>query len=216
MADIRNQDRALFRGMSAVGSTIAIALTLLLAGPQSGPGAESGPILPPLVAGKCLGCHGDGDASGGINFESLPTDASNGEQARLLGLAIDAIDSGAMPPDGEPSLDAATRSEAIRWLQHRLGEVAQGIATPPLPLQRLNRFLYNNTVRDLFRLSRDLFPLPEKLLTRYDPYLLAPPGSSSPPRLPDVVRVASHALEPLPGLEGVKPYPKDLRAEHGF
>jgi len=216
VADIRNQGRALLRGMSAVGGTIAIALTILLTSPQSGPGAEPGPILPPLVAGKCLGCHGDGDASGGINFESLPTDASIGEQARLLGLAIDAIDSGAMPPDGEPSLDAVTRSEAIRWLQHRLGEVAQGIATPPLPLQRLNRFLYNNTVRDLFRLSRDLFPLPEKLLTRYDPYLIAPPGPSSPPRLPDVVRVASHALEPLPGLEGVKPYPKDLRAEHGF
>ncbi len=214
MADIRNQGRALLRGMPAVEGTIVIALTILLASPRSGPGAEPGPILPPLVAGKCLGCHGDGDASGGITFESLPPDAPIGEQARLLGLAIDAIDSGAMPPDGEPSLDAATRSEAIRWLQHRLGEVAQGIATPSLPLQRLNRFLYNNTVRDLFRLSRDLFPLPEKLLTRYDPYLLALPGPS--PRLPEVVHVACHALEPSPGLEGVKPYPKDLRAEHGF
>lgn len=213
---IFNRNRPSPRGQRAFATTIAIALGILLAGERPGPGAETEAIVPPLLAETCLGCHGDDEASGGINFASLAPAAPSAELARLLGRAIDAIDSGAMPPDGEPSLDAATRADLIGLLETRLGEVADGLPTPPLPLQRLNRFHYNNTVRDLFRLSRDLFPLPEKLMTRYDPYLIAPPTPSAPPRLPDVVRVASHALEPSPGLEGVKPYPKDLRAEHGF
>ena len=214
MAGLDRRDLRPLRGPRAARATITIAILLAAARPV--PGAEPARILPPAIAGTCLACHGDGEASGGINFESLSPDAPRGERARLVGRAIDAIDSGAMPPDGEPPLDDATRSEAIRSLRDRLAEVAHGVPTPPLPLQRLNRLHYNNTVRDLFRLSRDLFPLPEKLMTRDDPYLLAPPAPSARPRLPDVVHVASHSLEPPPGLEGVKPYPKDLRAEHGF
>lgn len=200
--------------LRAAGATLAIAV--LVAAGRSAPGAEPAGILPPVIAGTCLACHGDGEASGGIDFEFLAPDAPRGERARLVSRAIEVIDSGAMPPDGEPPLDGATRAEALRSLRELLGEVAHDVPRPPLPLQRLNRLHYNNSVRDLFRLSRDLFPLPEKLMTRYDPYLLAPPDPSAPPRLPDVVHVASHAREPPPGLEGVKPFPKDLRAAHGF
>jgi len=201
--------------MLAVGETIAVVLAFLLIGQRPGPGAEPAKDLPPRFATTCLGCHGDGDASAGVNLETLLRAPPGRDVATLLGRAIDAIDSGAMPPDGEPALDAATRAELVASLELRLRDVAPGVPTPPLPLQRLNRSHYNNSVRDLFRLSRDLFPLPEKLMTRIDPYLLAP-RSPSPPRLPDTVRVACLALEPAPGFEGVKPYPKDLRAEHGF
>lgn len=204
------------RRRPSLAAAIAGALSILLAGPGAVPGADPGPILPPSLAGRCIGCHGDGDASAGVDFESLPADAPIGERARLLARVIDVVETGAMPPDGEPPLDAATRDEALESLRRRLGDVAGAIPTAPLPLQRLNRFHYNNTVRDLFRLSRDPFPLPEKLMTRHDPYLQPRANPSSPPRLPDVVQVASHALEPGPGLEGVKPYPKDPRADHGF
>lgn len=212
MAALEQRDHRHPRLLRALGAAIAI----LAAAVGPGPGAEPAGILPPPIAATCLGCHGDAEASGGINFESLEPDAPRGERARLVIRAIEAVDAGAMPPEGEPALDEATRVEAIRSLRSRLGEVAQGVPTPPLPLQRLNRLHYNNSVRDLFRLSRDLFPLPEKLMTRDDPYLLGPPAPTAPPRLPDVVHVASHALEPPPGFDGVKPYPKDLRAEHGF
>lgn len=214
MAALDHRDLRRPRGPHAAGALIAVAI--LVAAARTGPGAEPAGILPPSIAGTCLGCHGDAEASGGINFESLLPDAPPGERARLVVRAIDAIDSGAMPPDGEQALDEAVRAEAIRSLRNVLGEIAHGVPTPPLPLQRLNRLHYNNTVRDLFRLSRDLFPLPEKLMTRDDPSLLVPPAPSARPRLPDVIHVACQALDPPPGLEGVKPYPKDLRAEHGF
>ncbi len=188
---------------------------LLIGTMAAGRAADSEPILPSFLADTCLKCHGEIDAGAGINFAQASASLSSSEQGTLIGRTIDAIDSGFMPPDGETPLDAATRSRGIDSLTNSLR--AASVAAPPAaPLQRLNRFQYNYTVRDLFRLKRDLFPLPEKLMTRYDAYLPPPAEPSTPARLPEVVHVASHALDPLPGFEGLKPYPKDLRAEHGF
>ena len=209
MADSTTGIMPSLRSMVALAGVIVLTSVLGAVAPCRA--AEPGPILPPLIASRCLQCHGGGDPEGGVSFETAAAVLPAAAEARLIIRAIDAIDSGAMPPDGELPLDTGTRAEAVRSLQRRLHEVAPGIATPSLPLQRLNRFHYNNTVRDLFRLDRDLFPLPEKLMTRHDAYV-----PSAAARLPDTIRVACHALEPAPGLEGVRPYPKDLRAEHGF
>ena len=64
-----------------------------------------------------------------------------------------------------------------------------------LPLHRLNRYQYNFAVKDLLQLNRDVFELPEKLLTRRDRYV---PLAGE--RMPDVVHVGSQALQPSPGL----------------
>lgn len=122
-----------------------------------------------------------------------------------------------MPPEGEVPLADASRTAAVSGLKTLLRQASETIAPPPpQPPSRLNRFHYNNTVRDLFLLNRDVFELPEKLMTRYDDYLR--PSSEQVPaaRLPDTVHVASHALRPWPGLAFVKPFPNDLRAEHEF
>ncbi|MEC7566440.1 MAG: DUF1588 domain-containing protein [Planctomycetota bacterium] len=78
-------------------------------------------------------------------------------------------------------------------------------------IARLNRFQYNNTVRDVLDLKIDVFALPEKLMTRHDSYL-----SGNVTAVPDSVRVESLALRPRPGLKNVNPFPKDSRANHGF
>lgn len=197
--------------IAAVGCVMVVLTNLV--GDRVCRAAEPRPLLPGSVAGRCLACHGDDDPHGGLSLDVSAARLPAAAQARLVVRAIDAIDSGAMPPDGEPPLDAEIRAMAIGELRLRLHEVAPAVAAPPQPLQRLNRFHYNNTVRDLFRLDRDLFPLPERLMTRHDAYLRSP---ASPPRLPDLVHVACHAFDPPAGLAGVRPYPKDLRAEHGF
>jgi len=191
----------------------AIAVMTILAGARICRADEPRPVLPLSLAGRCLACHGDEDPHGSVSLDVSSARLPIAEQARLVVRLIDAIDSGAMPPDGEPPLDAETRAEAIGELRIRLHDVGTAVAAPPQPLQRLNRFHYNNTVRDLFHLDRDLFPLPEKLMTRHDAYLQS---AASPPRIPDLVHVSCDALDPAAGLEGVRPYPKDLRAEHGF
>jgi hypothetical protein len=92
-----------------------------------------------------------------------------------------------------------------------LRDATSGETARQLQIRRLNRFQYNNSVKDLFRLKLDVFVLPEKLMTRHQNYLSAATG-----KMPDRVEVASNSLKPAPGLRGVKSFPKDLRAANGF
>ena len=61
------------------------------------------------------------------------------------------------------------------------------------PPRRLNRFQYNNAVRELFQLNRDVFALSEKLMTRETIYLNAP-------KMPERVNARSLALHPTAGM----------------
>jgi hypothetical protein len=102
-----------------------------------------------------------------------------------------------------------------------LRDATRGKTAARSPVRRLNRFQYNNSVRDLFQLKQDVFALPEKLMTRHDNYLIRPAESAlaesaMAANMPDSVQVASHSLNPVLGLQGVSAFPKDLRAEHGF
>ena len=88
---------------------------------------------------------------------------------------------------------------------------ASGARAARIGVRRLNRFQYNNSVKDLFQLKLEVFPLSEKLMTRHSRYLHAASGE-----MPEQVEVECLSLEPRGGLREVKPFPKDLRAAHGF
>ncbi|MDA7528024.1 DUF1588 domain-containing protein [bacterium] len=170
-------------------------------------------VLLPLFQEKCVDCHGTLEANAEINLEELLTEEEFLKHPEMINKMLGAIDSGAMPPDGEPALEEQTRLQAVKSLRTLLRKAAERIPQASVPVSRLNRFQYNNTVRDLFQLDRDVFALPEKLMTRHENYLHQSVTENS---LPATVQVASHSLQPLPGLSGVKAFPKDLRAEHGF
>ena len=173
-------------------------------------------VLQPLFADKCVHCHGEEDANAGIRFNELTSRQALVDNPTLILKTLEAIDSGAMPPDGESPLPEALRTQVANTLKTMLAESAREATPVQSPLQRFNRFQYNNTVRDLFRLDRNVFALPEKLMTRQDSYLHRSANDSLPSQMPDTVNVVSEALSPRPGLSGVKAFPKDLRAEHGF
>ncbi len=168
-------------------------------------------FLNPLVAKHCLKCHGGEKVSGEVNFKPITTAAQFLAQPALINKMIDAVDSNDMPPEDEPQLDENTRTRLLATLKSMLRDATTGKERAPSQIRRLNRFQYNNSVRDLFQLKLDIFELPEKLMTRQDNYLQ--PASR---KIPDKVRVASLALNPKAGLRDVKAFPKDLRAEHGF
>lgn len=173
-------------------------------------------VLVPVFQQHCLDCHGADEANADIDFDKLATAEDFLARPIWIDKVLDAIASGAMPPDGEPELEQAVRTKAVNSLRAMLRKATQHAPRPGVPVSRLNRFQYNNTVYDLFQLDRDLFPLPEKLMTRHHNYLHDRKQGASEIRMPNTVQVASHSLQPQPGLEGVKPFPKDLRAEHGF
>lgn len=172
--------------------------------------------LKPLLADKCVKCHGHQQANGEVNLQAMDPVSRFLGNPDLIQRVLEAIDEGAMPPDGEPSLNAQDRMDAVAILKRMLRESSEQAPSVRIPIQRLNRFQYNYVVRDLFQIQRDVFALPEKLMTRYDDYLREALGDPNSGRIPDVVHVASDSLAPLVGLQDVKPFPKDLRAEHGF
>ena len=173
-------------------------------------------ILKPLFAQKCVKCHGSEDVNADVRFDSVMSQTHLLEQPELILRTLEAIDTGAMPPDGEESLDETTRMQTVVVLKSMLQETSRHAPQTRAPLRRLNRLQYNNTVHDLFQLNRDVFALPEKLITRHDNYLQRLIKQPIPRQMPESVEVASHALNPQPGLQDVKSFPKDLRAEHGF
>lgn len=173
-------------------------------------------VLMPLFQQHCQGCHGADEANADIDFDKLATADDLLARPAWIDKVLDAVSSGAMPPDGEPGLDPKQQTQAVTSLKSMLRKATEHAPRPNVPVSRLNRFQYNNTVRDLFQLDRDIFPLPEKLMTRQHNYLHDRNPNASEMQMPDTVQVASHSLKPLPGMEGVNPFPKDLRAEHGF
>ncbi|MDF1841538.1 MAG: DUF1588 domain-containing protein [Rubripirellula sp.] len=171
--------------------------------------------LQQLLSEHCFVCHGAEDVNGEVNFEELSSYEDWIRHPALIEQALEAISSAAMPPEGEPAPSDESRLVATNALKKMLKEASLKADVARQPLRRLNRLQYNNTVRDIFQLNRDIFPLSEKLMTRYDDYLSLGSGDVAV-RMPKTVHVASHTLQPTPGLTGVKPYPKDLRASHGF
>ncbi|MEO2021758.1 MAG: DUF1592 domain-containing protein, partial [Pirellulaceae bacterium] len=164
-----------------------------------------------VVRQKCLKCHGGAEIKGEVNFKPLKRERQFLGQPQLLDQMISALENNNMPPEGEPPLDEKTRGELVVTLKSMLRQATAGKNVSRLKIRRLNRFQYNNSVRDLFQLKRDVFALPEKLMTRHDNYL-----QRGTDKVPDVVQVASHSLNPQPGLREVSAFPKDLRATHGF
>ncbi|MDD9867248.1 MAG: DUF1592 domain-containing protein, partial [Verrucomicrobiales bacterium] len=165
--------------------------------------------LQPVFAKHCVKCHGGDKVKGKVNLKEIANAGQFLAKPELIKEIIDVIDAGDMPPEDEPQLKPADRSAMLTSLKAMLQTAATGQVAKRNPPRRLNRFQYNNAVRDLFQLNRDVFALSEKLMTRETIYLNAP-------KMPERVNARSLALHPTGGMGEVKPFPQDLRASHGF
>ncbi|MFT5124100.1 MAG: hypothetical protein ACI97B_002735 [Verrucomicrobiales bacterium] len=169
-------------------------------------------FLQPLFAESCIKCHGAKKVKGKVNLEALESLDALRAQPELIKNMLEAVEVYDMPPDDEPELAAPAREQLLATLRTLLKESASAHAgSKPLPPRRLNRFQYSNALRDLFQLKKDVFPLPEKLMTRHGAHLQVRDG-----RMAEKVQVSCNALLGLGGFAAVPPYPKDPRAHHGF
>ena len=188
--------------------TIVLLFSLSFAPPAN---ANSGKLALSLIQHNCIECHGEFEVKADINFKAIRNVRQLREDADLIDRIINVLSDKTMPPEGESTLDEQTRIELIENLKDVLQTIDFQKTISTSGVARLNRFQYNNTVRDLLGLKIDVFALPEKLMTRYDSYL-----SGNVTAVPDSVRAESLALRPHPGLRNVNPFPKDSRASHGF
>ncbi|MEK6237984.1 MAG: DUF1588 domain-containing protein [Planctomycetales bacterium] len=168
-------------------------------------------FLKPLLAKNCAKCHGGKKPKGEIDLRGIATAKQLLGNPKLIKEVIEAVAANDMPPEDEPQLDEKTRVKLIASLKSMLRESTSGNEIQRIPIRRLNRFQYNNSVKDLFGLKIDVFNLTEKLMTRHGNYL-----DSGADKMPDRVQASCRSLIAEGGMQDVNAYPKDLRAAHGF
>ena len=102
----------------------------------------------PLYVDHCLSCHQGESAEAGLDLTSVGTDLSDPEIMRRWVLIHDRVQSGEMPPEGEPRIDQQLKHSFIASLSADL-KVAQQQRNDVV-LRRLNRIEYENSARDVF------------------------------------------------------------------
>ena len=164
----------------------------------------------------CVGCHGGETTEGDLDLTGFGESHVPPATATILQQIRDRIAHREMPPQNEPSPGGTLRRRLVATLdahlRERFRDDAPGV---PVVMRRLNRYEYNNAVRDLLHLRGDIYPLPEKTIRIDSPYF--DPASG---RFPDELSVRNRALgkEHLENqiLTGVTPFAIDLQAEGGF
>lgn len=120
----------------------------------------------PFIKQNCLGCHGAEKAKAGYRIDLIGTDFSAATVADHWKEVIDRINAGEMPPKDNPRPDARQSEAFVTWVNEQLRQVdlAAKKAGGRIPMRRLNRDEYANTVRDLLRLDELIVrPLIEEL-----------------------------------------------------
>jgi hypothetical protein len=181
-------------------------------------GEESFRPLRDTFQAHCIKCHGKGGkVKGKVNLLELKSTNDLMAKPDLIEALVKVLHDREMPPEDELALEDADRKQMVDRLREILGNVASSQAFIPVPMRRMNRFQYNNSVVDLLELDRDVFQLNERLMRRRSDYF-----NPSSKKMPREVRVSSRPLskdidnQRPEGFRGVSVFPQDKRAEHGF
>lgn len=111
----------------------------------------------------CIRCHGADDPGGGIRFDMLP--ASAGEStaaAERWQQVLNVLNSGSMPPEGEPRPPDSAKLEFLDWLSQEMVIARKKLADSGgrHVMRRLNRREYAATMRKLLGVDVDVDSLP--------------------------------------------------------
>lgn len=120
----------------------------------------------PFLEQHCLKCHGAKSAKAGLRIDLVVAEFAKPKSAEQWKEILDRINAGEMPPKGSPRPDAKQAATFAAWVTGQLREVelAAKNAGGRIPMRRLNRDEYANTVRDLLKLDENIVrPLVEEL-----------------------------------------------------
>ena len=111
-----------------------------------------------LIQQRCVKCHDDGVAKGGIDLSHLQGDLEVWKDRQIFTKALDMLRRRVMPPEDQPALPDGDRRLITDWLAHTLAHVdVERIPRDPgfVPPRRLTRKEYAYTVQDLFGIDID-------------------------------------------------------------
>ena len=104
-----------------------------------------------FVAKHCLACHNADDPNGNLDFGALKFNSDNRDNFARWVKIHDRVKAGEMPPADEPRPDAKALTSFVDGLAKTLAESERAIYARDgrATLRRLNRYEYENAVRDL-------------------------------------------------------------------
>ena len=143
-----------------------LASSLLLCLAASGQAADVPVFARKFIEAHCVDCHDADSARAGFRIDLLGADFASGRTADQWKEVMDKINAGEMPPKKKPRPDAKEAFAVASWVAQQLDEttkLAQG-AGGRVPIRRMNRVEYANTVRDLFSLEEGFARRVEKEL----------------------------------------------------
>lgn len=121
----------------------------------------------PIVQSRCARCHGPDEQEAGIRLDNLSADLINDRAAaEHWHEVLNVLNTGEMPPAGEPQLSSEQHETLTRWVSASIEKAieAQQTTGGRVVQRRLNRVEYQNTMFDLLGLemdyTRDLPPDP--------------------------------------------------------
>ncbi len=168
--------------------------------------------IKPFLTKYCLQCHTGDDNDSGLDlahFESMPDMA---EDLETWSTILDVLEQDSMPPPTEPQPDAKEIDFVLSWILETIKQNTED-ANPPSVIRRLNRVEYENTIRDLFRMSRDVFTNGARIVQTEDYFK---PASGKMPRYVLAITYFVNSHRRHSDLPDLSPLPVDPPVEHGF
>jgi mono/diheme cytochrome c family protein len=102
----------------------------------------------------CFDCHNTTDWAGGVAFDAMSAD-NIGQDGKTWETAIKKLKGGLMPPPGKDQPSREATAQLMSWLETTLDKAQASPYTGHIPLRRLNRREYANSIRDLIGLDID-------------------------------------------------------------
>jgi mono/diheme cytochrome c family protein len=111
----------------------------------------------PLLQQNCVGCHNPTKMKGDVDLQQYLTKSSTDalKNREALELVVAKLKAGEMPPPGKPRPPMEQVEAATNWIaqQYALADSKLPLNPGRVTAHRLNRYEYNNTVRDLLALN---------------------------------------------------------------
>jgi mono/diheme cytochrome c family protein len=111
-----------------------------------------------LMGQYCRECHSGEKPKGDFRIDSLTQDFNNKANRERWLAVSEQLKAGTMPPKAKPRPPAKEAAALTEWIRGRVEAVegARGTTQGRVPMRRLNRAEYENTVRDLLGVDLDL------------------------------------------------------------
>jgi hypothetical protein len=116
-------------------------------------------VILPFVENHCVKCHGAEKPKAGLSLHTFTDSKAILKERKLWDAALHLIESGGMPPAKHPQPTADEKAAFAKSVRALFAKVDSGKPDPGrVPIRRLNRTEYANTVRELLQLDLAISP----------------------------------------------------------